>query len=174
MKEILFPERIVKYSCSDHVVNLLKKQTLQIGFSEKCIATFFDGDYVILDFGKEMCGGIRILTYHSDKSNVRLRFGESLSECAAREIEEECGLSQLAVDEKLCSTLHIYNTYGRWELKRTTWFAVRALGSTATTPQADEDIALVEWCSLDEAVRRATNESYPTIAQVMYEYKNKL
>ena len=100
--------------------------------------------------------------------------GESLSECAAREIEEECGLSQLAVDEKLCSTLHIYNTYGRWELKRTTWFAVRALGSTATTPQADEDIALVEWCSLDEAVRRATNESYPTIAQVMYEYKNKL
>ena len=100
--------------------------------------------------------------------------GESLSECAAREIEEECGLSQLAVDEKLCSTLHIYDTYGRWELKRTTWFAVRALGSTATTPQTDEDIALVEWCSLDEAVRRATNESYPTIAQVMYEYKNKL
>ena len=83
MKEILFPERIVKYSCSDHVVNLLKKQTLQIGFSEKCIATFFDGDYVILDFGKEMCGGIRILTYHSDKSNVRLRFGESVGECSS-------------------------------------------------------------------------------------------
>ncbi|MBR5135705.1 MAG: NUDIX domain-containing protein [Rikenellaceae bacterium] len=99
---------------------------------------------------------------------------ESLAECAAREIEEECGLSQLAVDEELCSTLHIYDTYGRWELKRTTWFAVRALGSTATTPQTDEDIALVEWYSLDEAVRRATNESYPTIAQVIYEYKNKL
>ena len=100
--------------------------------------------------------------------------GESLAECAAREIEEECGLSQLAVDEKLCSTLHIYDTYGRWELKRTTWFAARALGSTATTPQTDEDIALVEWCTLEEAVRRATNESYPTIAQVIYEYKNKL
>ena len=99
---------------------------------------------------------------------------ESLAECAAREIEEECGLSQLAVDEELCSTLHIYDTYGRWELKRTTWFAVRALGSTATTPQTDEDIALVERYSLDEAVRRATNESYPTIAQVIYEYKNKL
>ena len=100
--------------------------------------------------------------------------GESLAECAAREIEEECGLSQLAVGEELCSTLHIYNTYGRWELKRTTWFAVRALGSTATTPQADEDIALVEWCTLEETVRRAEHESYPTIAQVMHEYKNKL
>jgi 8-oxo-dGTP pyrophosphatase MutT (NUDIX family) len=100
--------------------------------------------------------------------------GESLAECAAREIEEECGLSQLAVDEELCSTLHIYDTYGRWELKRTTWFAVRALGSTATTPQADEDIALVEWCPIDEAMRRAEHESYPTIAQVMHEYRNKL
>ena len=100
--------------------------------------------------------------------------GESLAECAAREIEEECGLSQLAVDEKLCSTIHIYNTYGRWELKRTTWFAVRALGSTATTPQTDEDSALVEWCPIEEAVRRAEHESYPTIAQVMHEYKNKL
>ena len=100
--------------------------------------------------------------------------GESLAECAAREIEEECGLSQLAVDEELCSTLHIYDTYGRWELKRTTWFAVRALGSTATTPQADEDIALVEWCPIDEAMRRAEHESYLTIAQVMHEYRNKL
>ena len=100
--------------------------------------------------------------------------GESLAECAAREIEEECGLSQLAVDKELCSTLHIYDTYGRWELKRTTWFAVRALGSTATTPQTDEDIALVEWCPIDEAMRRAEHESYPTIAQVMHEYRNKL
>lgn len=100
--------------------------------------------------------------------------GESLTECAAREIEEECGLSQLAVGEELCSTLHIYNTYGPWELKRTTWFAVRALGSTATTPQTDEGIALVEWCTLEEAVRRAEHKSYLTIAQVMHEYRNKL
>ena len=96
--------------------------------------------------------------------------GESLAECAAREIEEECGLSQLAVGEELCTTMHIYDTYGRWELKRTTWFAVRALGSTTVTPQTDEDIARVEWCTLDEAERRATTESYPTIAQVISEY----
>lgn len=96
--------------------------------------------------------------------------GESLAECAAREIEEECGLSQLVVDEEICSTLHFYDTYGRWELKRTTWFATRTAGSTATTPQTEEDIERVEWCRLDEAVRRATVESYPTIAHVMKEY----
>lgn len=100
--------------------------------------------------------------------------GESLSECAEREIEEECGLSQLAVDEEICSTLHFYNTYGHWELKRTTWFAVRALGSIATAPQTEEDIERVEWCELNEALRRSQCESYPTIAKVMEEYKNKL
>lgn len=100
--------------------------------------------------------------------------GESLAQSAEREIEEECGLSQLVVDEEICSTLHFYDTYGRWELKRTTWFAVRALGSTATAPQTDEDIERVEWCTLDEAVRRATTESYPTIAHVMHEYRDKL
>ena len=100
--------------------------------------------------------------------------GESLSECAAREIEEECGLSQLTVDKEICSTLHFYDTYGRWELKRTTWFAVRALGSIATAPQTEEDIERVEWCELNEALRRSQCESYPTIAKVMEEYKNKL
>ncbi len=98
---------------------------------------------------------------------------ESLAECAAREIEEECGLSQLAVGEQICSTLHFYDTYGRWELKRTAWFAVCALGSTDTVPQTNEDIERVEWCSLDETVRRATSESYPTIAHVVDQYRRQ-
>lgn len=97
--------------------------------------------------------------------------GESLAECAAREVCEECGLEQVAVDELICPTLHIYNTYGRWELKRTWWYAMRCESSTATTPQSEEDIECVEWCELNEALRRAQSESYPTIAKVMQEYK---
>ena len=83
MREYLFPVRIVDYKCDMSVESLLKRQSLQIGLSEKHTVNFSDGDYVILDFGKEMCGGARILTFHSDKSNVRLRFGESLSECCS-------------------------------------------------------------------------------------------
>lgn len=97
--------------------------------------------------------------------------GESLAECAAREVREECGLKQVVVDEPICSTLHIYNTYGRWELKRTWWYAMRCEGSIATAPQTEEDIERVEWCELNEALRRSQCESYPTIAKVMEEYK---
>ncbi|MBP3370828.1 MAG: alpha-L-rhamnosidase [Clostridia bacterium] len=83
MKEFLFPIKIVESKCASGTDMLLKKQPLQIGTSESCFAEFDCGDYVILDFGKEMCGGARILTYHSKAPRVRLRFGESLGECCS-------------------------------------------------------------------------------------------
>jgi len=83
MREFIFPVRIADCKCDTSAENLLKKQPLQIGLSEEQIVTFLDGDYVILDFGKEMCGGARVLTFHSDKSKIRLRFGESLGECCS-------------------------------------------------------------------------------------------
>ena len=69
---------------------------MQIGIDEKYF-TEFDSGFVVLDFGKEMNGGIRILTYAannvlnekkfgetlSESASVRIRFGESLSECYA-------------------------------------------------------------------------------------------
>ena len=174
-----------EFLCTDDIAKLLK--IFEISDSIEIISEDFEkvfDRFCSFFIEVEAAGGVvadreeRVAMIHRrgcwDLPKGHRDAGESLSECAAREIEEECGLSQLAVGAELCSTLHIYNTYGRWELKRTTWFAVRALGSTATTPQTDEGIALVEWCTIDEAVRRAEHESYPTIAQVMYEYRNKL
>ena len=80
MKEYILPERIIASEGVD-TRNLLKKQPLQIGLAERETTVFEDGQYVILDFGEEMCGGVRILTYHSMQISVRVRFGESLSEC---------------------------------------------------------------------------------------------
>lgn len=63
--------------------NLLKKQPLQIGLSERKTVTFEENEYVILDFGAEMCGGVRILCYSAKNVPVRIRFGESLTECCS-------------------------------------------------------------------------------------------
>ncbi len=79
MKEYIFPKKIVK-STVNAPQNLLRKQSLQIGLAERYTSTFEKGDFVILDFGKEMCGGIRILTFLSDNVKVRIRFGESIAE----------------------------------------------------------------------------------------------
>ncbi|MBQ3220370.1 MAG: alpha-L-rhamnosidase [Clostridia bacterium] len=82
MQECIFPKRIDV--CSHTVYeNLLKKQPLQIGLSEKYITSFKKNDFIVLDYGKEMSGSIRILTYTAKNISVRIRFGESLTECCA-------------------------------------------------------------------------------------------
>ena len=83
MKEHIFPRRIVQIRCRAGEENLLKKQILQVGLAETVTTVFDRGDYVILDFGVEMCGGLRILTAGFDSAQVRIRFGESLTECCA-------------------------------------------------------------------------------------------
>lgn len=62
MVEYIFPVRIVKADGTGDAHILLKKQPLQIGLSEQRTVPFASGDHLILDFGSEMCGGIRILT----------------------------------------------------------------------------------------------------------------
>ena len=83
MQELILPVRITLSSLATGTSNLLVKKPLQIGLSETCTTVFEGGGYVILDFGKEMCGGIRLLTFRSCHTPVRIRFGESLSECCS-------------------------------------------------------------------------------------------
>lgn len=83
MTEYIYPQRII---ASGNAVNegaLLTRQTDQIGLVETETVIISDGGYLILDFGREMSGGIRILTYLSENGSVRMRFGESLTECSA-------------------------------------------------------------------------------------------
>ncbi len=78
----VFPKRIVKSNNVENVKNLLIKKPLQIDLYEPLLTSFKDG-FVILDFGKEMNGGVRILTSIVEgggTTKIRVRFGESLSE----------------------------------------------------------------------------------------------
>ncbi|MBQ6979147.1 MAG: hypothetical protein IJQ07_00705 [Clostridia bacterium] len=83
MKEYLFPEKLKDSKMCQNASNLLIKKRLQIGLAEKELAEFFNGGYVVFDFGKEVNGSIRILTFYSKNIKVRIRFGESLTECYA-------------------------------------------------------------------------------------------
>ena len=92
--------------------------------------------------------------------------GESAAVCAARETEEETGVRIAEVGELLCSTVHCYDLYGRWEMKRTSWFLMRAAeGEGMLRPQAEEGIVAAEWVG-DEEVRRRIKMSFPTIREV--------
>lgn len=84
MIKYIFPKFVKEANGIEGLENLLLKQELQIGLNEKHIALFNAGSSIVLDFGKEIRGGIRILS--SDVKDlkyakIRIRFGESLAEC---------------------------------------------------------------------------------------------
>ena len=95
--------------------------------------------------------------------------GEDALTAAVREIEEETGVTGLNFVVPLCNTLHAYCVYGKWELKRTYWFAFDCPGGE-TAAQAEEDIESAVWCDKKQVSENLEN-SYPTIREVIYEYR---
>lgn len=95
--------------------------------------------------------------------------GESSREAALREVEEETGIRAEAVgDEPLVCTYHTYNTYGAWELKRTTWWAMHSEGGKPKA-QSEEGITSVEWCER-ATLRERLKTTYPTIKRLVERY----
>ena len=69
--------------------------------------------------------------------------GETIEECAVREVGEETGVRGVRIVRPLCETFHAYPMRGRWELKRTRWFEMRFDGACALSPQREEGIERV-------------------------------
>lgn len=70
---------------------------------------------------------------------------ETIEETAIREVEEETGVTGLAITEKLQRTYHIFKRNGRYKLKITQWFEMRTKYEGMPQGQADEGIERVEW-----------------------------
>lgn len=101
-----------------------------------------------------------------DLPKGHIEAGEEASVAGLREVEEETGVVAELIDkEPLAETWHAYDTYGRWELKRTRWWRMRASGGELK-PQDEEGIASVEWCSM-ESVAERLKSSYATIRKVV-------
>ena len=91
--------------------------------------------------------------------------GETIEECALREVGEETGVTNAKIIAPICNTLHAYDVYGEWELKRTHWFRMKADGGADTVPQAEEGIEVAEWLTEAEIDDRLP-QSFPTIRDV--------
>ena len=109
---------------------------------------------------------------HWDLPKGHVESGELGCEAALREVEEETGIRcEVVGDTPLAHTWHAYDTYGRWELKRTEWWAMRPVGGELS-PQSEEGIAEVCWMGA-EALDQALKLSYATIKQVVERYTRK-
>ncbi len=91
--------------------------------------------------------------------------GEKISETALREVEEECGIKDLVLGDRICITRHTYRLDGYPVLKNTHWYRMTCKSTCNLTPQTEEGIEKVIWASREEITELLEN-SYPSIREV--------
>lgn len=96
--------------------------------------------------------------------------GETKEVAAVREVEEECGITNIVLGDFLLDTHHIYYQNEDVCLKKTHWFLMSSDYSGVLTPQLEEGITKVVFKD-KKAVAKALLNSYGNIYLVYEAYK---
>lgn len=105
-----------------------------------------------------------------DLPKGKVEVGETLLQAALRETEEETGVCTNSINfspyQQVIKTYHIYDLYGGWHLKQTSWFPGLCAGIKPTgKPQQEEGITGIVWVSPDEW-RDCLMHSYGTMKTI--------
>ncbi|UEG49593.1 NUDIX domain-containing protein [Ferruginibacter lapsinanis] len=184
LKEILHhPDAVLVDEISSNAINALlheiKKDEFHAGvlFHEDLQAlkkSFFKHFTLI-----EAAGGIvqnarkeLLFIYRLDKWDLpkgKMEAGESAEECAVREVEEETGVKNIHLKNKLGETYHTYNAYGKHYLKITHWFFMTCPNGQILVPQTEEDIVDIKWINTVN-IGELMENTYPSIRDVVSIY----
>jgi 8-oxo-dGTP pyrophosphatase MutT (NUDIX family) len=101
-----------------------------------------------------------------DLPKGKLDKGETLEDCAVREVKEETGLKNVVLISPLTITWHTYHEGSKFILKESHWYRMKAGGDQELVPQTEEDIHEIKWVKkADLEVYR--KNSYPSVADVL-------
>ncbi len=106
-----------------------------------------------------------------DLPKGKLDPGETIPQCALREVQEETGLTQIQLNEIITITYHDYfdNYLNTQVTKETHWYKMSIQDLQNGIPQTEEDIEKMEWFSLD-ALGIPMQHTYENIKLVIAAY----
>jgi len=105
-----------------------------------------------------------------DLPKGKVEKGESVEKAALREVEEECGVSDLKLENFIDKTYHIYEYKSKLIFKITHWFKMASNQNTALVPQLEEGITKAVFLD-KQAQKEALKNTYPNIKLLLENLK---
>lgn len=96
----------------------------------------------------------------------KMEKGELPEESAVREVEEECGVLEPKITDKICETFHTYLYKGVPTLKKIYWYSMAFSGAKDVTPQIEEGITEVVWFK-EKEISKIKENTYLSIIDVL-------
>lgn len=106
-----------------------------------------------------------------DLPKGKLDDGETIQDCAVREVMEETGIGNISIGPLIGITQHEYfDKYLNQEVvKESHWYFMSANGNQKLVPQIDEYIEDIKWAGKNE-IRMFLQNSYANIENIIKQY----
>ena len=101
-----------------------------------------------------------------DLPKGKLDKGETLEQCAVREVGEETGLKKIGLGAPLVITYHTYNENGKHILKESHWYRMTASSGQPLAPQQEEQITELRWVPAT-GIAPLLKNTFPSIVDVV-------
>lgn len=101
-----------------------------------------------------------------DLPKGKIEKNESIKTAAIREVEEECGITELSILKEIPSTYHTYFIKEQAILKRTHWFEMICKDRSELIPQLEEGITEVKWLNKND-LKQVYDNTYESVKEVV-------
>ena len=121
----------------------------------------------------EHTDGRYLFIYRNDKWDLpkgKIEKNEVIIDAAIREVMEETGVGDLMVTKPLNTTYHVFNSKGKFKLKKTYWFLMKSNYNAPLVPQEEENIQAAVWRSKTDFTLLMQN-AYENIKILLEEIK---